>query len=150
LVTKEKINNFLSLNSFVLAGASRTGKKFGNTLYKELKSRNFTTYLLHYGGDDIEGEKSYKDFNSIPGNPEGLIICVNKTKTLDIIRNAYSYGIENIWIQQMSETKEAIEYCEENNINYIIKQCLLMYLDPVKGFHSFHKFINKILGKLPK
>jgi uncharacterized protein len=150
MALQEEINNFLSLKTFTIAGASRTGKKFGNSILKEMKSRNYKIFPVHFDAETIDGEKCYKDFASLPEPAEGLIISVNKKKTLEILRNAYNSGIENVWIQLMSDSKEALEYCRENNINVISKECILMHLEPVKGFHKFHKFLRRLFGKYPK
>lgn len=150
MVTQNQINNFLSLKTLALIGVSRDSKKFGNAIYKELKLKNYTVYPVNPNLDKYENETCYPDLKSLPFLPEGLIIVTNREKSLGIVKDAHSAGIKNIWITQMSETKETIEYCEQNNINVIYKQCILMFLEPVKGFHNFHKFIKKIFGGMPK
>jgi uncharacterized protein len=150
MVTKKQIQDFLSLKTFALIGVSRNDKKFGNTLYSELRSRGRKVYPVNPNMDKYENTTCYPDIKSLPEKPEGLIVSVNKEKSLAIMKEAYSEGIKNIWIQQMSETKEAIEYCENNGINVIHKQCLLIHIEPVEGFHKFHGFIKKIFGGMPK
>jgi predicted CoA-binding protein len=150
MISKTEIEKFLSLKSYALVGASRNEKKFGNTLLKELKNRGMKIYPVHFDVDEIDGIKCYRNFYSFPEKVEGLIISVNKNKTLDIVREAYNCGIHYIWIQLMSDSKEAIQFCEENNISYISKECLLMYLEPVKSIHGFHRFFKKLFGRYPK
>lgn len=151
MVTQSQINNFLSLKNIAVIGVSRDDKKFGSTIYRELKSKkNYSLFPIHKELTSFEGDKCYPDIKSLPVKPDGLFISTNKEKTLAILKDAHSLGIKNIWIQQMSETKEAIEYCKENNINAVYKFCLLMFLQPVIGFHNFHRVIKKIFGGLPK
>jgi uncharacterized protein len=150
MVTQNKINNFLSLKSLALIGVSRNAKKFGNAIYKEFKLKNYTVYPVNPYLDKYENDTCYPDLKSLPSRPEGLIIVTNREKSLGIVKDAHASGINNIWITQMSETKDTIEYCEKNNINVIYKQCPLMFLEPVQTFHKFHKFIKKIFGRLPK
>ncbi|MFA5404542.1 MAG: CoA-binding protein [Ignavibacteria bacterium] len=150
MVTQKQIQDFLSMKTFAIIGVSRDPKKFGNTIYTELRTKNYTVYPVNPNLDKYENAICYPDLKSLPVKPDGLIFSVNKEKTLDVLKEAKSAGIENIWIQQMSETKDAIEFCKNNNINVIYKHCILMFLEPVAGFHKFHRLIKKIFGGLPK
>jgi predicted CoA-binding protein len=67
-----------------------------------------------------------------------------------VIQDAVEARIENIWIQQGSETQSAIETCKKNDINPVTGECILMYSEPVKFPHNFHRWIWKIFGKLPR
>lgn len=150
MVTKKQIEDFLSLKTFALVGISRNDKKFGNTIYSELRAKNYKVYPINSNLEKYENAVCYPDLKSLPEKPEGLIIVTNKNKSLDIVKDAHTSGIQNIWIQQMSDTKEAVEYCKANNINVIYKQCMLMHIEPVESIHKFHRFIKKIFGRLPK
>ena len=150
MVTNNQIQNFLSLKTFALIGVSRDSKKFGNAIYKELKSKNFSVFPIHSEMKNIAGDDCYPDIKSLPSLPEGLIVVTNKKKSLGIVKDAYTSGIRNIWISLMSESKDAIEYCRKNFINVIYRQCPLMFFGQVSGFHNFHKFIKKVFGRLPK
>jgi len=150
MVTKKQIDNFLSLKSLAVIGVSRSDRKFGNTIYKELKRKNYTVYPVHTEMSSIGNDICYKDLKSIPYTPEGLLISVSREKTTDIIKEAYSAGIKNIWLHLMSESAEAIEYCRDKGINLIYKECMFMYLQPVVSIHKFHRFIRKLFGKMPK
>jgi uncharacterized protein len=150
MVTQKQIQDFLSFKTYAIIGVSRNPKKFGNAIYSELRTKNYTVYPINPNLDKYENAVCYPVLKSLPAKPDGLIISVNKEKSLGIVKDAHLAGITNIWILQSSESKEAIEYCEKNSINLIYKQCLLMFLEPIEGFHKFHKFIKKIFGGLPK
>jgi uncharacterized protein len=150
MITQNQIQDFLALKSFAVIGVSRNEKKFGNSIYAELRTKNFIVYPVNPNMDKYENSVCYPDLKSLPTQPEGLFISVNKDKTIGIVKDAHSAGIKNIWIAQKSESKEAIEYCEKNNINVIYKHCLLMFLEPVEGFHKLHRFVKKVFGGLPK
>lgn len=150
MVTQNQIQNFLSLKTYAIIGVSRNPKKFGNAIYSELRTKNYTVYPVNPNLDKYENAVCYPNLKSIPVLPDGLIIVTNREKSLGIVKDAHSVGIKNIWIQQSSGSKEAIEYCKKNNINVIYKQCILMFLEPVVSIHKFHRFIKKIFGGLPK
>ena len=55
----------------------------------------------------------------------------------------------HIWIQQSSESGEALKELEGTDINYISGQCILMYYKP-HGVHKFHLALKKLFGRYPK
>lgn len=146
----QSINSFLNLKSIAFAGLSRNPKSISRTIFKMLKERGYKLYPINPNTEEIEGEKCYKNFSTLPDIPEGAFFIVPKSQIKSSVQDAVSSGIKNIWIQQTSETPEVIKYCKENNINASYGHCILMYAEPVKGFHGFHRWIAKIFGTAAK
>jgi predicted CoA-binding protein len=65
------------------------------------------------------------------------------------VREAREKGIKQIWIQQMSESQEALKELDGSGINYISGQCILMYYKP-HSIHKFHGRLKKFFGRWPK
>jgi predicted CoA-binding protein len=150
MLTKNQVDNFFNLDSFALIGVSRDPKKFGNTLFKEMKSNKLNVYPIHPELEKVGEDKCYRDLKSLPVKPAALIITANKNKTLETVKDAVNSGIKNIWIQLMSNTPEAIAYCKNNDVNLISKECVFMYMEPVATFHKFHRTIKKIFSIFSK
>lgn len=150
MVIQKQIDDFISLKNLAVVGVSRTEKKIGNTIYKELKKKNYSVYPVHTEMSSFDGDVCYRDLKSFPYKPDGVIVSVKKEKSPAIIKEAYESGINNIWLNLMSDSDEAIEYCNSNGINVIYRECIFMYLEPVKSIHSFHRFFKKLFGKMPK
>jgi len=70
-------------------------------------------------------------------------------QTTSVIQQAIEKGIGNIWIQQKSETPEALELCRKNNINLIHNHCIFMFSQP-EGLHKFHYGMKKFFGTIPR
>jgi hypothetical protein len=149
MTSKSSVDNFLSCKDIAIVGVSRKSSKFGNVIYKELKKKGMTLYGVNPNMDTIDGDKCYKNLHELEGKIDGIINVVSPTKTLDVVKEANEIGVKNIWMQQGSESDEAIKFCQENGINEIHKECILMFAEPVKSFHSLHRWVWKVLGKLP-
>ena len=149
MTSKSSVDNFLSCKDIAIVGVSRKSSKFGNVIYKELKKKGMTLYGVNPSMDTIDGDKCYKNLHELEGKIDGIINVVSPTKTLDVVKEANEIGVKNIWMQQGSESDEAIKFCQENGINEIHKECILMFAEPVKSFHSLHRWVWKVLGKLP-
>jgi hypothetical protein len=150
MITKQNVEDFVSQKKIAVVGVSRSKGKFGNIIYSELKKKQYTVYGVNPNLEQIDGDKCYEKLNVLENKIDALVCVVPSKETELVVREAKEIGIKHIWMQQGSESDSAIEYCEQNNINVIYKECLLMFLEPTKSIHGFHKWLWKILGKLPK
>jgi predicted CoA-binding protein len=149
MVTLRQIDEFLASEPIAIAGVSRNPKKFGFAAFKELKEKGLNVIPVNPNADEIHGSKVYHDIKSLPDNVRGLIVMTGKDQTAGVIREAKAKGINQIWIQQMAESKEALKELEGSGINYITKECILMHYKP-HSIHKFHKGIRKFFRSFPK
>jgi predicted CoA-binding protein len=94
-------------------------------------------------------KNEYRLLADIPENVDHLLVLTDPSHTTTVIRNAIKRGIGNIWIQQKSDTPEALELCRDQNINLITNHCIFMFSHP-EGFHKFHYGMKKFFGSVPK
>ncbi len=92
----------------------------------------------------------YPSVDALPGEVEALITVVKPDQTLILVKAAAEKGIRNIWMQQGSESDEAIAFCQENELNFVSKTCVMMYAEPVKSIHSLHRGLAKLFGTYHK
>ena len=144
------IKDFFDFKSAAVAGVSRTGKGFAFNIFREMKNRGYEVFPVNPNTDEINGEKCYRDLKSIPAKPDAVFAITPKSGTVNVVKQTLEAGIDKIWIQQGSETDEALKLCYENKLNAVTKECIYLYLEPVKGCHAFHRWILKIFGKLKK
>lgn len=149
MATLNQINDFLESQPVALVGVSRNPKKFGYSAFKELKEKGMKIIPVNPEAIEIMGEKSYSNIKFLPSDVKAIIILTKKDKTATVIREAKEKGIKQIWIQQMAESKEALDELKDSDINYITGECILMHYKP-HSFHKFHRAINKLFGKFPK
>ena len=124
--------------------------KFGNLVYKELSKKDFTLYPIHPKTKNIEGVMCYANFNDIKNNIESVVISVQPSEAEKVVKSAHESGIKNVWLQQGAQSDTAIQFCKDNGMNVVHNECILMFTEPVTSFHKFHRWVWKILGKLPK
>lgn len=146
----DNIKRFLQQKNLAIAGVSRNGKKFGNAVLKDLRIRGYNVFAINKSGEAILGEQSYIDLKSVPEKLEGLVTVVPPAETVNLVKEASAIGIDHVWMQQGSESEEAIKFCQENNINVIYGECIMMFVEPVKNIHAVHRWLWKVFGKLPK
>jgi hypothetical protein len=150
MITRKEIEKFLEHRKIAIAGVSRNPRKFGHQVYKELKKKGYELYPVNPLADNIEGDKCFTSIMDLPSDVNHLLILTPKPETDNVLREAISRGMKNIWVQQMSETKDTLKLAEEYQIELIHKKCIFMFAEPVTGVHKFHHTLMKWLGRLPK
>jgi len=149
MATLKQINDFIDSQPIAMVGVSRNPKKFGYTAFKELKEKGMKIIPVNPEADQIMGEKAYPNVKALPSEVNGIIILTKKEKTAAIVREAKEKGINHIWIQQMADSKEALNELIGSGINFITGECILMHYKP-HSIHKFHGRLKKFFGRFPK
>ncbi len=144
----QEIQDFINGKRFALVGVSRTGKKFGNIILTELKTRGYQVFIVHPEAKEIDGEPCYPNLAALQGKVDGVVICLPARQTEQALREAAAAGIKNIWIQQGAESKQVLATAKELGVTPVSGKCILMYTQPVRGFHGVHRVVNKLFGQL--
>jgi len=149
MTTLKQINDFIDSQPIAMVGVSRNPKKFGYAAFKELKEKGMKIIPVNPEADQILGEKCFQDVGKLPAEVKSILIITKKEKTAAVVREAKEKGIKQIWIQQSSDSKEALDELKGSDISYITGQCILMHYKP-HSIHKFHGGIKKFFGSFPK
>jgi predicted CoA-binding protein len=142
------IVDFIAGKRVAVVGVSRYAKKFGSSIYTELKGRGYQVYAVNPSVAEIKGEKCYPNLSALKGQVDGAVICIKPKLVEPVLREAAAIGLKNIWLQWGADTPETIKLGRELGLNLVSGKCILMYAEPVHSFHSFHRFFMKLFGKL--
>ncbi len=148
--TKKAVEEFLGLKYLAVVGVSRSGKDFSNVAYRELKQKGYRLVPVNPHADSLEGERCYHRLADIADKPEGALVITNSAQTEAVVRDAAAAGIRRLWIQQGSDSVSARELALKEGLAAVSGECILMFAEPVSSLHRFHRWIWKLLGRLPK
>jgi uncharacterized protein len=149
MTSKAAVQDFVSQKTLAIVGVSRSGNKFGNAAYRELKAKGYKVYPIHPQAETLEGERAYKDFKALPEKVDGVVVVVPPAQTEQVVREAAAAGIKRVWMQQGAESAAAIQFCKENGVAEVHGECIMMY-GVGTGLHGFHGKVWKFLGMAPK
>ncbi len=150
MITKAQITQFYKQGPIAIIGVSRQKKKFGYMAYTELRNKGISVIPVNPQATEIDGEKCYNSIGSLPDDVKNAVVITKKTTTLDVVKQLLEKGITNIWIQQGSDTREALDMARQQNANLIHGKCIIMFSEPLAGFHKFHRSLVKLFGGMPK
>jgi predicted CoA-binding protein len=142
------VKAFFQGKRFGLVGYSRSGRKFGNTVYAELKQRGMDLRVVHPELGEVGGEACVPTVSALAGTVDGLIISVSPRKAAAVVREAIQAGIRNLWLQQGAESAEAVQAARDAGVNLVTGKCILMYAEPVRSFHAVHRLFARLFGQL--
>lgn len=115
-------------NVIAVVGASNNPEKYGAKVYKALKDADYEVIPVNPNHDTIQGDKAYKSLKEIPGKVDCVSIITPPEVTEWVVVDAKDKGVEFVWMQPGAESREAIEFCKENNIAVIYDNCVLVEL----------------------
>lgn len=148
-VTSDLVRDFVAQKRLALAGASRSGKKFGNVILRELKERGYDVVPVHPEAAELEGLTCARSLAALPGRVEGLVVVTPPLEAVRLVGEAAAAGVRRVWLQQGAGSDEAARIARERGVSLVHGHCLLMFLPGVRGLHRFHRGLWRLLGKLP-
>ena len=136
---------FFQNQSFAVVGHTRA-KSFPKLTFKGLKKLGKTVFAIDRSVDEIEGEKTFNDFSSLPQKVDAVVLEVPKEETENWIASAADAGIKDVWIHMERETPEALDLAKQKGVNVRTGTCAVMYVTPGFSFHAIHRGIRKLMG----
>ncbi len=149
MYSRSTIDDFLAQSSFAVVGVSRDPGKFGNAVFRMLQDRGVKVYAVNSHVDSIDGVKCYGSLKDLPEKVEGVVSVVPPDQTEIIVKQIAELGIRRVWMQQGSESRKAIQYCEQYGIDAVYGRCIMMFAEPVASVHKLHRWALKLLHRLP-
>jgi hypothetical protein len=150
MTTGADVDAFISQRTLAVVGVSRSGKKFGNTIYRELKKKGYRVLAVHPQAAQVEGDPAYPSLAALPETVGGVVICVPPAQAEQVVREAAGAGIRRVWLQQGAESETAVRLGREKGLAVVAGECIMMFAAPVGFPHNMHRWVWKLLGKLPR
>lgn len=132
---KKEITSFFGLQNFVIFKIEDNPNSIPYQIFKALKEKLNMVPISKE--KEILGTKCYQKLSEIDRNIQAVIITTNPENTLDFCKECFKNKINNIWIEIGSESKDALDYCKEKNINVIYMHSILKEnINPSSKFRS--------------
>jgi len=148
MMSRTTIEEFLCQPHIALAGASRSGRKYGNIVRRELTSKGYRVSLVHPEALQIGGVVCYASVEDLPADVGAMLIAVPPGEAFGLVREAVDRGIGRLWLQKGAESPEAIDYGQRHGVKLIHGECILMFAQPT-GVHRCHRWLRGVFGRLP-
>jgi acyl-CoA synthetase (NDP forming) len=153
-VHRPQAESFLRLDRLAVIGVSADRRKFGNTVFRALRDRGVGTVVaVRRGGGQVEGDPAYASVADVPGGVDGAIVMVAGDDADDAVTDCLQAGVQNVWLFQGlgaagAMPAELAARCEAAGATVVAGACPLMFLEPVRGAHRFHRGLRTLRGRI--
>lgn len=124
---QQLISDFVNRRVWAVVGASQDRTKFGNRVYRSLRSAGYIVYPVNPKGGELEGETVYSSLADLPEPPEVIDLVVPPRATEQVVREAHALGLARVWMQPGAESDAAIAYCHQHGIQVIHGACAMVW-----------------------
>jgi predicted CoA-binding protein len=145
MATRAMIDEFLGHRRLALVRTTPSAPVAGAKIDEELGAKGYDISVVYL--DESVTEPRLSNLNE---PVEGAVIAVPRKLCEQAVKEAIDAKMPRVWLQNGCESKEAIALCDDNDIPVVYGACVLMYSEPVKSFHAFHRWLWKTLGLLAK
>ena len=110
-----------------LVGASNDRSKFGNRIYRDLRSKGYNVIPINPKDENIEGDKAYTSIQMMEELPDIVNFVVPPPIAMKVAQNAVELGVEYLWFQPGSESNEIENWLKDTDgIKYLINACIMV------------------------
>lgn len=121
------IKEFINIEYlYAIVGASNDREKYGNKVFRDMKSAGYKVLPINLKEQIIEGYKAYHFLTELTYKPEVVILVIPPNATLSVLIEMKRLNIHKAWFQPGSESQEAEKYCQENGIQYMMNTCIMV------------------------
>jgi uncharacterized protein len=142
------IQQFVADKTMAVVGVSSNGKGFGNLAYAELKKRGYRVLATHPTAKVIQGDACWPSLADLPEKVDRVLVVVKPERAEAVVREAAAAGIHQVWLQQGAESAAALAL-DGKGVSIVSRQCILMFTEPVGSVHKVHRWVWRLLGKIP-
>jgi predicted CoA-binding protein len=122
------VKYFRTMPPVALIGASNDSTKYGNIIFKDLKSKGYTVYPINPKATSIEGVPALKSLEELKEKTKvDLLVYVIPPKlTLESLHKAKELGYKRVWLQPGAADAAVAEYLDMHDFQYIIGACVMV------------------------
>ena len=110
---------------WAVVGANQDREKYGNMIYRKLKTRGYEVYAVNPMYETIEGDRCYKNLSSLPKIPEVIDMVVSPKRGKPVLEEAAQLGIRYIWLQPGTYDDELLKKIGELSLE-AVQACVLV------------------------
>ena len=155
MIDPTTVEEFLAQRRIAVIGASDKPGNFGGAVYRALRDHGYDAVPVNPSVAEIDGTTCYPDVFAVPGDIDGAILMVNRAKAPQLVEDCAARGVLRLWLfkglgSPGAVSGEAVSRAERHGMQLVAGACPFMFLEPVAGFHRFHRGLRRLNGSLAK
>jgi len=115
---------FLSTKTIASVGLSNNKEKVSNGVAAYLQSQGYRIIPVNPTVDEILGEKSYPDLESIPEKIDVVQVFRRPEDVPPVVESAIKIGAKVVWMQEGIVNEEAARTAREAGLKVVMDACM--------------------------
>jgi hypothetical protein len=150
MTMKAQIDEFLDQKALAFVGVSRAPGQLANIAFREFRKAGYRLFPVHLELDAFDGVACCRRLIDVPEPVGGVVVMVAPERAEAVVHDAAAAHIPRIWFQQQASSEAALRACASLGIAAVHDQCIMMFLPGTAFPHRVHRWINGVLGRLPR
>lgn len=109
-----------------VVGATDNPAKFGGRIYCDLKAKGFQVRAVNPNRSTVDGDVSYPDLASVPGDIDIVDLVVPPHVGLSIVQQMTDVGLHHVWLQPGAESESLIKAAESAELDVTHHACIMI------------------------
>lgn len=147
LIDTSSIERFLANDPIAVVGVHRDTRQFANSVHRRLRATGHRVVPIHPEVAELEGDPCVPTIADLPDEVDAVLVMVAAERSADVVRACVDRGIDHVWLHRGggagAVSDEAIRIAREADIVLVEGACPMMFLEPVRGIHRFHRFVSR-------
>lgn len=116
--------------TIALVGATDDLRKFGSSIYRDLKRKGYRVYPVNPQRATVDGDPAYPSLADLPAPPDLVNLVVPPAATLATLRECLRLGLTKVWLQPGAEDTEVLEFLDAHGFDYLAQACIMVKSRP--------------------
>ncbi len=128
---KNLIEKALDSKTWVVVGATTNSAKFGNKIYRRLKSAGYHVYPMNPVYSEVDGDPCYPTPGDLPQIPDCANMVVAPDKGRALLQPLFESGVRLLWFQPGAYDKQILDEAVAKGFDIIYDYCVLIELNNI-------------------
>ena len=150
MLDRSAIDDFLAQRRIAVVGVTGRSGDFATDVVRELREHGYEVFPVGRSGAD----GSFLSLADVPGPVDGVVVMVGRDDAPGVVEEAAALGVTRVWlfkgVGKGSCSDAGVAAARAHGMTVVEGACPLMFLEPVRSVHRFHRGIRRMTGRYPK
>ncbi len=134
--TDKLMKKMLTFKNWAVVGANNDELKYGNKIYRKLKSKGYNVTPINPKYEKVDGDFAPNTLKDMDYVPDCVNVVVSPKYSMQTVKDAIDLGIKMMWFQPGAFDEEVLELAESNGIHIVFYDCILVEVDRFEGLEN--------------
>jgi predicted CoA-binding protein len=112
--------------SLAIVGATDHPTKYGGIIYRDMKAKGFPVFAVNPYRDVVDGDPCWARVSDLPAKPTIVVLVVPAKRGLEVLADAASAGLRNIWVQPGAFSSEMRDVLDSGDFEWLAEACVMV------------------------